>query len=250
MDISNPFIIEDVATRYHKHRPQYHKIPFSMIGQFVGRTFHSSLDVACGTGHSTTALADFSKNVIGCDSSDTMIARARKNSNMTFVKACAENLPFRDKTFDFLNISMGFHWVEQEMFLQEGRRVLEAKGHLSVDNYRFLGQISNDLEKQKLHTEFLREHLPPASRRSGYPTEKQVALAGFKLIKEFKFEHHLDLSFEGFTNIIMTWSNFQVLSDGQKRQVSHKMKDVYEKIFEGQSLSLGFGGRTLLYQAI
>src|SRR4051812_43980460 len=116
LSVINPFENEGEAARYHCFRPRYHDIPFGLIRRLVGREFDFSLDVACGTGHSTEALAKISGTVIGCDQSEVMLREARANSEIEFIKADGECMPFEDGTFDFLNISMGFHWLDQEKF--------------------------------------------------------------------------------------------------------------------------------------
>ena len=246
MEVTNPFETEEEASRYEKYRPQYHYIPLNKVREFVGKDFGYSLDVACGTGHSTIALSKISKEVVGCDLSETMLSEARKNTDIEFIQSCAETLPFAENTFDFLNISMGFHWVEQSRFLSEAERVLN-NGFLSVDNYGFLGQISEDSEKQKMHFEFFEKYLPPASRRSGYPSEELIGSTHFNLMKEIQYDHLVELDETQFVNLIMTWSNFQVQEKARQAQTLSKMEEVYGKIFEGEKLTLKFGGKTLLY---
>lgn len=248
MEVANPFNIEGEARRYQKYRPLYHHIPMNLIHRTVGRIFESSLDVACGTGHSTIALTKISKNTIGCDLSEEMLKEARRNYELQFVQADADNLPFADATFDFLNVSMGFHWLNHEKFLAEAKRVLTNDGYLALDNYGFSGQISPDPEKQKLHYDFFENNLPRASRRKGFPTEDLMKSLSLKLVKEFDYEDQLNLNANQFMNLIMTWSNFQILDEEQKAVTTEKMKSIYDVIFEGQSLNLKFGGKTLLYR--
>ena len=249
MQITNPFKIESEAVRYQKYRPQYHHIPFNIIRNYVGKDFESSLDVACGTGHSTFALAGLSQKTVGCDLSEAMLNEARKNFEIEFLQAGAEDLPFENSNFDLLNISMGFHWVEQGKFLKEAKRVLKKNGYLSIDNYGFLGQISQDAARQKRHYDFFEEYLTSASKRSGYPTQELIQSVGFELVKEIKYDHQISLSSHEFVNLIMTWSNFQILEGSQRSLTARKMKEVYDEIFNDKKLELEFGGKTLLYKS-
>ncbi|MDC1175420.1 hypothetical protein OAT67_08480 [Bacteriovoracaceae bacterium] len=61
MKVTNPFKLEVEAKRYHEYRPQYHSIPYKLVNDFVGKRYSKSLDVACGTGHSTMALSKYSE---------------------------------------------------------------------------------------------------------------------------------------------------------------------------------------------
>ncbi len=90
MQVTNPFNIRSEAERYNKYRPMYHAIPFQMVRDFLGHDFNAALDVACGTGHSTLALAKFSKSTVGCDVSESMLAEAPQAPDIEFVQAKAE----------------------------------------------------------------------------------------------------------------------------------------------------------------
>src|SRR4051812_27850036 len=117
--ITNPFTEASSAERYQKFRPRYHEQFCESLKKYLGRKFHKTLDVACGTGHSTVALAKISENIIGCDISLAMLEEARKNSAINFIEAPAEKLPFPDQSFELLNMSMAFHWVQQPQFMKE-----------------------------------------------------------------------------------------------------------------------------------
>ncbi len=177
-----------------------------------------------------------------------MLAKARKNKGINFIQANAEDLPFGEAEFDFVNISMGFHWVNQDKFLHEVRRVLRDGGYLCVDNYGFLGKVSEDEGKQRLHFDLLEKHLPPASRRAGYPADEQTKSAGFRLVEEIEYSHKVSMNAEEFTNVIMTWSNYQILSDEQKSTTAPAIRRVYDQVFEAKALNLDFGGKAILFQ--
>lgn len=246
MEVKNPFENKDEASRYQSFRPMYHHLPFKEVENFLGKKPEKALDVACGTGHSTFALSKISKSVIGCDLSKTMLEEARKNYKMEFLQSSAEELPFEDKSFDLINISMGFHWLEQERFLLEAKRLLKEKGILCVDSYGFSGVISKNEAEQEAHNNLFKTYLPAASRRDGYPTAELLKKTNLNQVKEILYSHELELSQSEFINLIKTWSNFQIKSDEEKEVTSKKMEEVYSKIFKGSSLKLGFRGKTLL----
>ncbi len=248
MEVTNPFIIKNETSRYDLYRPKYHYLPFEQINKFIGNKFTSSLDVACGTGHSTIALNLISKKVTGCDLSDEMLKQARLSSSIRFIKADANNLPFEPSIFDFLNISMGFHWVDQKKFLSEASRVLSSGGYLNIDSYGFNGVISEDSSKQTLHKKLFDSRLPQASKRSSYPTNDLINDTDFELVKEIKYSHTLSLNADNFINLIKTWSNYQIQDQKNKNITSKKMIETYNEIFKGKNLPLTFRGKSILYQ--
>src|SRR5688572_29777890 len=98
----NPFENFSEAERYQIFRPQYHYLPFAKLLEFNGAKFRRTLDVACGTGHSTTALQQISESVIGIDASEEMLKQARRNSGIEFLNGNAEELPFENQSFDLV----------------------------------------------------------------------------------------------------------------------------------------------------
>jgi SAM-dependent methyltransferase len=249
-DVINPFDLDGEARRYHEVRPRYHHLPFRLVRAYVGSRISSGLDVACGTGHSTAALAEIADTVLGCDQSEQMLREARARSSIEFVKAAAESLPFANESFDLVTICMGFHWVEQEGFLREARRVLKPSGYLCVDNYGFVGRISEDPAKQKAHSELFSTVLPQASRRAGYPTEDLAANAHFVFAAELKYEHRVPFDAKRFVSLIMTWSNFQILDADRRVEAVRRMSEVYEFVFAGGEIELPFAGSAMLFRGV
>jgi SAM-dependent methyltransferase len=249
-DVINPFDLHGEARRYHEIRPRYHHLPFRLVRTYVGSRVSSGLDVACGTGHSTAALAEIADTVVGCDQSEQMLREARAQFSIEFVKAAAESLPFADESFDVVTICMAFHWVEQERFLRETRRVLKPSGYLCVDNCGFAGRISEDPAKQKAHSELFNTVLPQASRRADYPTEDLAAKAQFVLAAELKYEHQVPFDAKRFVSLIMTWSNFQILDAAGRVEAVRKMSEVYEFVFAGRETDVPFAGSAMLFRGV
>ena len=69
------------------------------------------LDVGCGTGQLTHAIAESGAATVGIDLSPAMIQEARQNCpELAFAVADAASLPFRD-TFDAVFSNAALHWV-------------------------------------------------------------------------------------------------------------------------------------------
>lgn len=90
-----------------------------------------ALDLGCGGGHVSYALAPHAGEVVACDLSAEMVgvvehtAQARGLGNVSGAVAPAEALPFADGAFDFLACRMtAHHWRDWEAGLREARRVL------------------------------------------------------------------------------------------------------------------------------
>jgi ubiquinone/menaquinone biosynthesis C-methylase UbiE len=97
------------------------------------------LDVGCGTGRLAQEIVGRYEHVhvVGIDPSPQMIecaaAGATQPSNLSLAIARAEQLPFRDATFELVVITMSFrHWQDREAALAEIRRVMAPKARLII----------------------------------------------------------------------------------------------------------------------
>jgi ubiquinone/menaquinone biosynthesis C-methylase UbiE len=97
------------------------------------------LDVGCGTGVLAQRLAKLhpKMEIVGVDASFRMLVRARARlsgkSNVTFVRARAEQLPFPDASFDLiLSASALHHFTDPSRAFREMRRLLADKGRIAV----------------------------------------------------------------------------------------------------------------------
>lgn len=99
-----------------------------------------ALDVACGTGDLSLALAEASRGarIIGLDFCRPMleIAARKSSSDATlpaFIEADALKLPFDDESFDAVSIAFGLrNLASVEGGLKELRRVLKAGGRAAI----------------------------------------------------------------------------------------------------------------------
>ena len=114
----------------------------SAIVQLAGPTRKDCcLDVATGTGFTAFAVAEFAGSVIATDITPPMLKQARKIakergiSNVIFQFTDAENLPFKDQTFDIVTCrSAPHHFGDVPAFLMESARVLRRGGRLVVSD--------------------------------------------------------------------------------------------------------------------
>lgn len=98
----------------------------------------SALDVCCGTGDWSIALAEacgFSGDVIGLDFSHNMLSVAERKKKrlgyeeLSFIQGNAMDLPFEDNSFDYVTIGFGLRNVPDYMtVLKEMYRVVKPGG--------------------------------------------------------------------------------------------------------------------------
>lgn len=92
------------------------------------------LDIGCGTGNYTLALARKEATFYGADPSREMLQIAEQTSDeVDWVCAKAENLPFTDSLFDGVLATLTIHhWYDLSKGLSEIYRVLKPEGNLVV----------------------------------------------------------------------------------------------------------------------
>ncbi|MHB0920316.1 MAG: class I SAM-dependent methyltransferase [Thiomonas delicata] len=98
-----------------------------------------ALDLGCGAGHASYALAEGGAQVTAYDLSQAMLdvvaaeARQRGLPNLRTQQGPAERLPFADATFDLVATRFSaHHWLDVRAALAEARRVLKTNGTLVV----------------------------------------------------------------------------------------------------------------------
>ncbi len=90
------------------------------------------VDIGCGTGNYTVALAEKGFDFTGIDPSEKMLSTARaKKPDIKWVCASAEDLPFQDKSFDgAIGTLTIHHWSDLEKAFAEIRRTLRSGGRI------------------------------------------------------------------------------------------------------------------------
>jgi SAM-dependent methyltransferase len=94
------------------------------------------LDVGCGTGYGSAMVASRAGEVVGIDSSEEAVARARARhrlDNLEFITMPATELSFPDESFDAVySIQVTEHIEDVELHLSEVVRVLRPGGRFVV----------------------------------------------------------------------------------------------------------------------
>lgn len=112
------------------------------------------LEIACGPGIVAQAVAPLAGELVCIDATPQMLTLARQRlgssgqSNVTFIEALAEALPFGPAEFDLIVTRLSFHhFVDIQAVLTECRRILRPEGRLVVADI----VTSADADKARLH---------------------------------------------------------------------------------------------------
>jgi SAM-dependent methyltransferase len=230
VEAKNYFIHATAAERYARGRPDLHPAIVRRICEVTGRSrFASALDVGCGTGLSTRAIARVADRVVGIDSSPEMLGQATGGPGIVYQQARAESLPFADQSFDLVNVGLAFHWFAADAFLREARRVLRADGWLVIYNSGFLGQLHGEDDFAQWHSNVYLARYPTPPRSQASVTDEFVRPFGFALVQKETHDQDIPMSCEQFVSYLLTQSNVIAVVE----QGSECLEDVAQFLIQG-----------------
>ena len=126
------------------------------------------VDLGCGTGNHTRAMAARGLTAIGVDSARGMVTRAatKRSSGASFAHADLRFLPFADHSIDAALAVYSFQLVDLDAVLPDVRRVLRPGGHLIVEVPRPGVQPRKPLADMPVHHRAL-QHVTRAAVYAG-----------------------------------------------------------------------------------
>lgn len=247
------FTGSDLAARYAASRPYFHPLVIERISQLLGGCRLSlALDVACGTGQSSRALADLAERVVGTDVSYDMLAAARRSTAVDYVAANAEQLPFASSVFPLVTVALAFHWFDRARFLAEAHRVLAPEGWLFIYNNSFLGKMrGNPAFADWLTGSYLWRYPTPPRDRQPFGDE-QAARSGFRFVARQQYRNEVEFSRAELVRYLMTQTNvIAAAATGREGedQIAGWLSDQLEPLFTTtERATFLFGGPIWILQ--
>lgn len=139
-----PLTSED-AERYATARPTYPDRLFADLVALVDRR-DLAWDCATGGGQAARGLAEHFQAVIGVDVDREQVAHAYRHDRIGYLVGRAEFAPLRDHSVDLATVAVALHWLEQERFYREVKRVVRPGGVLACWNY-YLPKVNADVDE-------------------------------------------------------------------------------------------------------
>lgn len=206
MTTSNPFSTSEVAERYAQGRPYHHRRTLDRC-LALGRGLPDglALDVACGTGLSTRALAEIGFGVVGVYLTPAMVAVARQHEGLPFVVAAAETLPVRDGSVALMTVGSGLHWFNGSQFCGETVRVLVPGGALLVYEHAGVALAGDERFSSWIGEVYLSRY--PSPPTPGHFLGTMDAPTGLTKLASESWEDTVEFSHDDLVAYLLTQGN-------------------------------------------
>jgi SAM-dependent methyltransferase len=124
------------AQHYAAARPTYPVALYDLILSRCG-SLGTCIDVGCGTGQATIALANHFDSVIGIDPSATQLEHAPQHPKVSYMLGTTEDVlsTFQEKSVSCIVSAQAVHWMDIPAFYKEVNRILVPGGVLALWTY-------------------------------------------------------------------------------------------------------------------
>jgi len=147
----NMFLRKDTGARYLAYRPTYPPALYEHILAYHDSSAEAErdfcIDIGCGPGIVTRAIAPQFKRTLGVDPSDSMIQAAKGvegQQGIEYAIGNAEDLKdIKDGSVDLVIGGTMAHWLDPEPFYTEMSRILKPGGTIAVFTYAWAQPAHN-----------------------------------------------------------------------------------------------------------
>jgi SAM-dependent methyltransferase len=243
---------ERLARGYAFRRPSVHPRVLELVAEDLGiRTPGGrGLDVGCGAGLSTAALARVASVCVGFDPNPDMLAHRRAVApGASFVVATAEAPPFADRSFAIITAAGALNYVDLSKFLPVASRVLVPGGWLVVYDFSSGRRMPDDPRLDAWFDTF-QTRWPFPKGYSLDPARLDAPQAGLRIARRRNFVIALPLTAAAYVEYVLTETNVeQAVHAGQSLDAIREWcTEQLEPIFAGQPRDVLFEGDIVYVQ--
>lgn len=123
-----------LAYHYSAYRPPLHELILQRLLPNQP-TFTTGLDIGCGTGYSTRALAPYCRQVFGVDPSTAMLKETKPSGNITYLAGCAEHTTVNSQLADIVTYAGSLFYADIALAAKELQRVAKPGAWVLVYDF-------------------------------------------------------------------------------------------------------------------
>lgn len=187
------------AVYYARHRPGYPTAFLTEVARRFSLPGGRLLDLGCGPGTLTIALAGRVREAVGVDPEPDMLAEATQQAslagirNIRWVEARAENLPPDLGRFQLVTMGRSFHWMDRDQVLATLAEMITPTGGLVIVNDNCLVRPASDWQRtlEEIQAKFLGTVRRAGSGIFAPPTEPHetvLARSPFRHVERVVYE--------------------------------------------------------------
>ncbi len=199
---------DDIAKGYGAARPAVHPVIVERAFERLGAASrHRILDVGCGAGASTRAVARWGHTIVGVDPEIQMIRSARATGGaLRYAVGTAEAMPVASHSVDALTAAGVLNFVDLGAFRAEAARVLSADGVIVVYDFATGRRCAETPELERSYDEFARRWPRPIDGRHVIGVDV-LAAAGFNIVSSEPITVPIAMSGDAYVDYLMTETN-------------------------------------------
>ncbi len=198
-----------IAEGYANRRPPIHARVIELLKERLGlnNAFEHAVDVGCGSGLSTRALAAIARQRIGIEPVESMLQWAPKVApGAAFVAGAAESLPIRSGSVDLITAAGCLNYADIDAFFSEAARVLCGDGMVAVYDFS-PGRLFGDSRELADWFDSFMLRYPRAPDGAKTLTPDSFHVAGFDAAFRELFEIALPYDRASYADYILTETN-------------------------------------------
>ena len=214
------------AERYDRARPGYPAQMFDDLAAAGVRPGARVLEIGCGTGQATVALAERFYGIVAVELGPEMATVARRNlarfDSVEVITAAFEDWPLPNEPFDVVFSATAFHWVDPAVRLSKSADALRPGGllatvrteHIAGGSEAFFVAVQDCYERFDPAT-------PPGLRQQSAAEipedDRDLASSGrFGSATFHRYEWEWSYSTAEYLDLLLTYSGHRALPAAQR----------------------------------
>ncbi len=206
IDKNNNFDFSKTSGDYALYRDIYPKEFYDcFIKNGIGIKGTTLLDIGTGTGVIPRNLYQYGAKIIGTDISESQIDEAKKLSkdmNIEYYAQSAENLDFKDKSFDSISICQCIWYLDPKVLVDTLDKLLKDDGKVIITYMAWLPKEDNIAQRSEDLVLKYNPNWTGCNATRNYPYVPKELLDKFEIVKEDLFDSDIPFTIDSWAGRI------------------------------------------------
>lgn len=206
IDKNNNFDFSKTSGDYALYRDIYPKEFYDcFIKNGIGIKGTTLLDIGTGTGVIPRNLYQYGAKIIGTDISESQIEEAKKLSkdmNIEYYAQSAENLNFKDKSFDSISICQCIWYLDPRSLVDTLDKLLKDDGKVIITYMAWLPKEDKIAQKSEDLVLKYNPNWTGCNATRNYPYVPKELLDKFEIVKEDLFDSDIPFTIDSWAGRI------------------------------------------------